>query len=162
MRICANCKRNYALDGDTVCRTCLEQRLLVSSETEQMKAEPSNVDTPRVTPEKILSNGQLGGRSFERTLAGYDAYLRVRGYCTETPSGTISTVGFYVNAVQNIMEKEHMDFSMMLNNAENLIYEYGPEGVKRKSGHIGHDTWINALRRLGEFAAYLEYVAPKH
>lgn len=161
MRICANCKRNYALDGDTVCRTCREQKLPMSSETEQTETGPSAADISHATHGKILSNGQLGGHSFERTLAGYDAYLRVRGYCTETPNGNTSIVGFYVNAVQNIMEKEHMDFSMMLNNAENLIYEYGPEGVKRESGHIGHNTWISALRRLGEFAAYLEYMTPK-
>lgn len=67
-----------------------------------------------------------------------------------------STAQQYAAAVQRILQIEKLSFEQLQSNIDRLVQEYGTGGSKEELGRTGHNTWISALKRVQNFAAFLQ------
>ncbi len=78
-------------------------------------------------------------------------YLISQGYKIITPKGKPSTVGDYINRVDNVCKYEGMTYETLAYNIGHILSEYEVGGKKEALGRKSHNAVINALRRFREF-----------
>lgn len=84
----------------------------------------------------------------------FEDYLLDLGYKETTPSGLPSTVSQYINAIDKVVQWEHLgNWQQLIPRLPILLREYGVRGIKAYLGARGHNTVINALYRFAEFIA---------
>lgn len=84
-------------------------------------------------------------------LEKFKNFLIKQGYSEFTPSGNPSTAHDYTKRVKKICERETISVKEMADNIEFYIDKYGPTGNESEFGKRSHNSFINALRRFGEF-----------
>ena len=62
-----------------------------------------------------------------------------------------NTIKAYANSVEKICKEENITPLTLSNNIKHYVRIYDKGWPKEKLGNIGHDTWINALKRFQEF-----------
>lgn len=78
-------------------------------------------------------------------------YLLQKGYTETTPSGTPSTAPQYVQAVNRVLQAEHLTWDVTAEEVGSLVTMYDVGGEKEEEGAKGHRIVINALKRFQEF-----------
>lgn len=84
-------------------------------------------------------------------LEDFKYFLIEQGNSEYTPSGNPSTAYDYMKRVQRICERENITVKGLAENIDFFIDKYGPTGNESEFGRKSHNSYINALRRFGEF-----------
>ena len=82
----------------------------------------------------------------------FEKYLISKGYKTTTPSGHPSTVYDYIKRIDKVCEWESCSWEQLIINISTIVKDYDIGGSKEELGNKSHNSVINALKRLHEYA----------
>ena len=122
-------------------------------------AQDALIESVRVAPiaPPTIVRVNTSGRTPKRWIpscvlaSGYEKYLIDNKYKIESDSGNPSTVYAYGNAVEKIIEREHLTWTALANNIDTIVAKYDKDGICEAFGEKSNKTYINALKRFQEF-----------
>lgn len=121
------------------------------------KMEKLSASTSSKTPTTPKTPAPTRKESFARhtpsspIAAAYEKYLIAEGYRLVGISGKRSTVGQYVDSVENVLTQEGISWDTLKGDIENIVSKYDEGGTMSWFGAKGNCTVINALKRFAEF-----------
>ena len=129
----------------------IDEALLVKS---QNKVSNSVNVMPKIAS---YSNGRIRKHvsRFEVTgeiATSYESYLIKSGYKIETDDGKPSTVYAYIKAINFVLDEEHISWTTLREDIENIVELYDTGGRKERLGNKSNKTVINALKRFRDFS----------
>lgn len=97
-------------------------------------------------------NSDSDDKTFGSDIAKeYENYLVDKGYKQLTPSGNPSTVPQYVCAVDEIRQRENLEWCVLLSKADEVCARYDIGGSEQSFGERGHNTYRCAMRTFRDF-----------
>ena len=78
----------------------------------------------------------------------FQTFLIKQGYKTLTPSGNKSTVYDYIKRIDFVCEIEKYNWKNLGDNIDQILYDYGPSGIKANLGAKSHNAVISAIKFL--------------
>ena len=81
----------------------------------------------------------------------FQTFLIKQGYKTLTPSGNKSTVYDYIKRIDFVCEIEKYNWKNLGDNIDQILYDYGPSGIKANLGAKSHNAVISALKQYKIF-----------
>ena len=88
----------------------------------------------------------------EKKLIEFEKFLEKSGYSKITPSGNPSTCTDYAQRrIPAILERENISLSQLESNILRIIEKYDKFGSESDFGSKSKRSYINALKRFGEF-----------
>ena len=139
----------------------IDALLLAQAEELEALKRSARVTTPApVAPTKVVrvktsSSGKKRWIPPCSLAAGYEKYLIDHKYKIESDSGNPSTVYSYGNAVENVIEREHLTWDSLATNIDDVVEKYDQGGICQAYGEKSNKTYINALKRFQEFVSAL-------
>ena len=143
-------------EGDLVeeVETAIARRLEAKR---QMIKEALEKPLPSTTPPRKTSTTRTTASKTKVTshstiTTDYEAYLIEKGYSTETPGGSKSTVYSYIGAIEkHVLKTENISWQTLKENIDSIIAKYDVGGEREKIGAKSKSTVINALKRFRDF-----------
>ena len=85
-------------------------------------------------------------------LDKFEKYLEGKGYSITTPSGNPSTCYDYSKRrIPAILYREEISLNELASNIDKYITKYDKFGSESEFGSKSNSSYINALKRFGEF-----------
>ncbi len=113
----------------------------------------ASVATPQTARPKTSVKGAKRWIPSCSLASSYEKYLIDHKYSIESDNGNPSTVYAYGNAVEKVIEREHLTWDSLANNIDNIVTKYDEGGPCESWGKKSNSTYINALKRFQEFVS---------
>lgn len=152
---------------DEIKALCKEQYDFIQEQLKNLKSEYMNLlsirgqDSGGERTSEALSSSMPKHNTSVQTAAAYTrtytfANEHFISYMEKIRQLSPSTAQQYAAAVQRILQIENLSFEQLQSNIDRLVQEYGTGGSNEELGRTGHNTWISALKRVQNFAAFLQ------
>ena len=152
---------------DEIKALCKEQYDFIQEQLKYLKSEYMNLLSIRCqdgggerTSEALSSSMPKHNTSVQTAAAYTRTYTFANehfiSYMEKIRQLSPSTAQQYAAAVQRILQIENLSFEQLQSNIDRLVQEYGTGGSNEELGRTGHNTWISALKRVQNFAAFLQ------
>jgi|GEM_PF-2328842 hypothetical protein len=152
---------------DEIKALCKEQYDVIQEQLKNLKSEYMNLlsirghDSGIERTSEALSSSMPKHNTPVQTAAAYTRTYTFTNehfisYMKKIRQLSPSTAQQYAAAVQRILQIENLSFEQLQSNIDRLVQEYGTGGSNEELGRTGHNTWISALKRVQNFAAFLQ------